>query len=164
VLAAEGDLLKAERELAHAERLFRDELATVHNAWLLILLARTRCRRGRLDEATAALHGAFEAIAEFEDSGRISALAAEVADELDEAKARAGTGEIVAPPSGAELAVLELLATDLPVREIAEKLFLSPNTIRSHSRTIYRKLGVNSRAEAVARADAMRLLEGSEIT
>ena len=162
VLAGEGDLVKAERELAHAERLFRDDLATVHHAWLLVLLARTRCRRGHLDEAEAALDGALDAIDEFEDSGRISALAAEVAGELDEANARAGAGEIVARPSEAELAVLELLATDLPVREIAERLFLSPNTIRSHSRTIYRKLGVNSRAEAVARADALRLVEGSK--
>ena len=53
-----------------------------------------------------------------------------------------------------------------PVEEYLEFLRVaqrsSPNTIRSHSRTIYRKLGVNSRAEAVARADALRLVEGSE--
>jgi hypothetical protein len=49
----------------------------------------------------------------------IPALFHEVEDEPDEAKARADAGEIVARPSGAELAVLELLATDLPVREIA---------------------------------------------
>jgi ATP/maltotriose-dependent transcriptional regulator MalT len=164
VLACEGDVVKAERELAYAERFFRDELATVHHAWLLVLLARVRCRRGRFDEAEAALDRACEEIAELGDSGRISVLVEEVDDELDEAKARAGAGEIVARPSVAELAVLELLATDLPVREIAQKLFLSPNTVRSHSRTIYRKLGVNSRAEAVARAEVLRLFEANRIT
>jgi DNA-binding CsgD family transcriptional regulator len=68
---------------------------------------------------------------------------------------RAGSGEILEPPSEAELAVLRLLASDLSAREIGAKLFLSPNTVRSHMRRIYRKLGVNSRAEAVARADAL---------
>jgi LuxR family transcriptional regulator, maltose regulon positive regulatory protein len=164
VLAGEGDLAKAERELGYAERFFRDDLATVHHAWLLVLLAHVHCRRGRFEEAEAALDRACEEMAELGDSGRISALAEAVDDELDEAKARAGAGEIVARPSVAELAVLELLATDLPVREIARKLFLSPNTVRSHSRTIYRKLGVNSRAEAVARAEVLRLFEANQIT
>ena len=46
--------------------------------------------------------------------------------------------------------MLGLLASDLSAREIGEQLFLSPNTIRSHIRTIYRKLGVHSRPDAVA--------------
>jgi LuxR family maltose regulon positive regulatory protein len=62
----------------------------------------------------------------------------------------------------AELAVLRLLASELSVRQIGETLFLSPNTVRSHTRSIYRKLGVNSRAEAVARADALGLLGQTE--
>jgi hypothetical protein len=48
VRAHEGDLVEAERELASAERFFRDEVTTVHQAWLLVLLARVRCRRRRL--------------------------------------------------------------------------------------------------------------------
>ena len=43
--------------------------------------------------------------------------------------------------------------------EIAAALFLSPNTIKTHLRTIYRKLGVHSRAAAVARARALGLLD-----
>ena len=42
--------------------------------------------------------------------------------------------------------------------DVAGELFLSPNTIRTHTRAIYRKLAVNSRADAVARADALGLL------
>jgi LuxR family transcriptional regulator, maltose regulon positive regulatory protein len=159
VLAAEGELAEAEREVAHAERFFRDEVATVQHAWLLVLLARVRCKRGRLDEAEAALHAAREEIAELADTGRVPSLAADAERELEQAKARAGSGEILQPPSEAELAVLRLLASDLSVREIGATLFLSPNTIRSHTRSIYRKLGVNSRAEAVARAETLRLLE-----
>ena len=43
VHAYEGDLSEAERELASAEHFFRDEVTTVHQAWLLLLLARVRC-------------------------------------------------------------------------------------------------------------------------
>jgi ATP/maltotriose-dependent transcriptional regulator MalT len=65
-------------------------------------------------------------------------------------------------PSTAELAVLRLLASEQSVRQIGEALFLSPNTVRSHTRSIYRKLGVNSRADAVARAEALGLLGQKE--
>ena len=55
--------------------------------------------------------------------------------------------------------MLKLLASDLSAREIGKTLFLSPNTIRTHTRVLYRKLGVNSRAEAVARATSLGLIE-----
>ena len=51
-----------------------------------------------------------------------------------------------------ELAVLRLLAAGLTKREIGSELFLSFNTVHSHTKAIYRKLGVSSRHEAVARA------------
>ncbi|MGH3022421.1 MAG: LuxR C-terminal-related transcriptional regulator [Gaiellaceae bacterium] len=158
VLAAEGSLAEAERELAYAEHFFRDEVATVHHAWLLVVLARVRCRRGRLDEAAATLRAARDELADLVDGGRVPALAAEVQVTLEQAKSRAAGGEVLELPSEAEVAVLRLLATDLSARQIAGELFLSPNTIRSHTRAIYRKLGVNSRAEAVARATAVGLL------
>ncbi len=46
VLEAEGKLAEAEHELATAEHLFKDEVATLHQAWLLVLLARVRLRPG----------------------------------------------------------------------------------------------------------------------
>jgi LuxR family maltose regulon positive regulatory protein len=158
VLAGEGSVAEADRELAHAERFFRDEIATVHHAWLLILLARVRCRRGRLGEAETTLQSAREAIRELADGGRVPSLAADAAKELEQAQARAAYGEMLELPSTAELAVLRLLASELSVRQIGEALFLSPNTVRSHTRSIYRKLGVNTRADAVARAEALGLL------
>jgi DNA-binding CsgD family transcriptional regulator len=57
-----------------------------------------------------------------------------------------------------ELAVLKLLATNLSTREIAARVVLSEHTIRSHTRTLYRKLGAHTRAEAVIRATALGLL------
>jgi LuxR family maltose regulon positive regulatory protein len=162
VLAREARLPEAEHELAYAEHFFRDELASVHHAWLLVLLAGVRCRRGRLEEAETALRAAREAIGELADSGRVPVLALEVERQLQAAKARAGHGEMLEPPSEAELAVLRLLVTNMSAREIAESLYLSPNTVRSHSRAIYRKLGVNSRVDAVARAEALGLLERAQ--
>ena len=53
-------------------------------------------------------------------------------------------------------------ATDLTAREIADRLFLSANTVRSHTRALYRKLGVRTRADAVARAAELGLLEEAE--
>lgn len=158
VLAADGSLAAAERELAYAEHFFRDELPTVHHAWMLALLAGVRGRRGRLDEAETTLRAARDEITVLTDPGRVASLADDVARSLEEARARAHQGEILEPPSEAELAVLRLLASDLSVRQIGAALFLSPNTIRSHTRAIYRKLGVNTRADAVARADALGLL------
>jgi LuxR family transcriptional regulator, maltose regulon positive regulatory protein len=127
-----------------------------------VLLAGVRERRGRLDEAEATLRAAREELAELADCGRISALADRVARELETAKARAGHGEMLEPPTRAELAVLRMLATDLSNRQIGERLFLSPHTIRSHTRALYRKLGVNARQDAVARATALGLVEQTE--
>ena len=55
--------------------------------------------------------------------------------------------------------MLRLLATDLTIRQIGEHLFLSPNTIRTHIRALYRKLGAHARPDAVARATALGLLD-----
>ncbi len=90
------------------------------------------------------------------------ALADEVQRELEAARGRSFSGELLEPPSEAELAVLRLLATDLSTREIGERLFLSPNTIRSHRRALYHKLGVHSRTDAIARATELGLLEQTE--
>jgi LuxR family maltose regulon positive regulatory protein len=162
VLAAEGKLADAEHELAYAEHFYRDEVATVHHARSLVVLARTRERRGRLGEAKATLREARQELAELVDSGRIPALADEVGRELETAEARAVRGDMLESPTEAELKVLRLLASDLSAREIGKHLFLSPHTIRSHMRVLYRKLGVHTREDAIARATALGLLEQSE--
>jgi LuxR family transcriptional regulator, maltose regulon positive regulatory protein len=157
-LAAENDLVAAEREFAFAERFFRDEVARVDHAWLLVRLADIRCRRGRLDEAAAALRQAGHAMAELGDCGAVPAEAEAASVRLARARRQAGEGELLESPSEAELAVLRLLPTELSNREIAEQLFLAPNTVRSHTRAIYRKLGVNSRSDAIARASTLGLM------
>jgi ATP/maltotriose-dependent transcriptional regulator MalT len=61
--------------------------------------------------------------------------------------APSGTG----PLTERELVILGLLRRSLSVSEMARELYLSPNTVKTHKRAIYRKLGVSSREEAIER-------------
>jgi LuxR family maltose regulon positive regulatory protein len=65
------------------------------------------------------------------------------------------------PLSRREMDVLQLIASGMTNREIADKLYLSANTIKSHSINIYRKLNVNNRRHAVSKARNIGLLPSS---
>jgi len=66
---------------------------------------------------------------------------------------------MIEPLSDLELEVLELIAEGLSRQEIANRLVLSMNTIKTHARNIYGKLGVNNQMQAVGKARALGLLE-----
>jgi LuxR family maltose regulon positive regulatory protein len=68
------------------------------------------------------------------------------------------TQDLVEPLSDRELEVLRLLATDLDGPGIAGELVVSLHTVRSHTKSIYAKLGVNNRRAAVRRAGELGLL------
>ena len=57
-----------------------------------------------------------------------------------------------------EMAVLRLLRGSLTLPEIAAELELSPDTIKTHTRVIYRKLGVHNRRDAVSRGQQAGIL------
>jgi LuxR family maltose regulon positive regulatory protein len=65
---------------------------------------------------------------------------------------------LIEPLSERELDVLRLLGTDLDGPEIARQLVVSLHTVRSHTKSIYAKLGVNNRRAAVSRAEELDLL------
>ena len=65
---------------------------------------------------------------------------------------------LVEPLTERELEVLHLLAEQLSNREIGRRLFISLPTVKSHTRSIYGKLGVRGREQAVARARALVIL------
>src|SRR5262249_4383536 len=65
----------------------------------------------------------------------------------------------VAALTSAEWRVLPLLSTHLSFREIGEQLHVSPHTVKSQAMSLYRKLGVSSRSEAIQRARELSLLE-----
>jgi LuxR family transcriptional regulator, maltose regulon positive regulatory protein len=69
--------------------------------------------------------------------------------------------QLVEPLSERELEILRLLATQLSGPEIASHLVVSLNTVRTHTRNVFAKLGVNSRRAAVHRAEELHLLTRS---
>ncbi|MGW7071007.1 LuxR C-terminal-related transcriptional regulator [Streptomyces sp. NPDC054855] len=62
------------------------------------------------------------------------------------------------PLTRRELVVLSRLRQEVPLRQIADDLYVSVNTVKSHVRSVYRKLGVSCRAEAVQRARTLGLV------
>jgi len=151
-----GRVQEAERELERAEVLRRSNDPRLDHAHTLLALAQARIARGRLTLAATELAAAREHLDGFADVARLSGLADDVERQLEEA--RTGSPRAVEPPSPAELAVLRLLASELTQREIGSELFLSMNTVKTHTRNLYGKLGVRSREEAVRQANVLGLL------
>jgi LuxR family maltose regulon positive regulatory protein len=91
-------------------------------------------------------------------ASRCAAFAGRILDRFD---GRLPHG--ASPPSGtplteSELAVLRFLPSHMTNQEIAESLFLSINTIKTHLSSVYRKLGVTSRRQAIAQGRRLDLL------
>ena len=85
-----------------------------------------------------------------------------LAERLDTVRALAAdTGSVPVTPR--ERAVLAHLTSSLTHAQIAARLFVSENTLKSHCRNLYRKLGVNTRADAVRSARARGWLEPDRI-
>ena len=64
---------------------------------------------------------------------------------------------MVEPLSEREMEVLKLLRSELSGPEIAQQLIVSLNTLRTHTKNIFNKLGVNNRRAAVHRAEELNL-------
>jgi LuxR family maltose regulon positive regulatory protein len=93
------------------------------------------------------------------DATSLGALVDEVSELRQTLAATVTGGAAGGPPlSPAELRLLPYLQTHLTVPEIAGRLLVSHNTVRSEVGSIYRKLGVSSRSDAVRHATAVGLL------
>jgi LuxR family transcriptional regulator, maltose regulon positive regulatory protein len=73
-------------------------------------------------------------------------------------RVRPSAAALTEPLTERELAIVALLPTTMSQREMAGSLFVSPNTVKTHLRSIYRKLGAASRDDAVLRARSLDLL------
>ena len=151
-----GDPARAERSLRRALAIRATLEGGALHAWLTAALAEVHAARGRLTRAERALDEARELLAGCTDPGCVAAHVAVAAATVDRVRASAEPPR--EPLSNAELAVLRRFDDDRSTAEIAADLYLSRNTVKTHIRSIYRKLGVASRADALARAEALGLL------
>jgi len=68
------------------------------------------------------------------------------------------TGMLSAALTKRELEILRHLATGVPISAIATNLHVSLNTMKTHLKNIYRKIGASGREEAVAKAKSLYIL------
>jgi LuxR family maltose regulon positive regulatory protein len=118
-------------------------------------LAQSHLCLGELDVARALYRTATDARVLEPHAELVLRLVDHLGAELAQASQSRLIGEA---PTVAERRVLELLPTHAPLQEIAETLFVSRNTVKSHTLSIYRKLDVSSRSDAVTKARSLGLL------
>jgi LuxR family maltose regulon positive regulatory protein len=146
-----GDLVPAEAAFARAIVLARRGRLRLETAYTLITLARLKRRLAAYEEARALTREARQVLATCPDPGTLTDLLARTERALQLTTTRRAVAVEDADLSERELAILRLLASNLSQREIGSELYVSFNTVKSHTRSIFRKLGVGTRAEAVAR-------------
>jgi LuxR family transcriptional regulator, maltose regulon positive regulatory protein len=156
VAVHQGDLPRAQSQLARATRL--RPLLTYALPYFAV---QTLLELGRaclaLDDAAGArvvLRQARDILRRRPDLGILSTQVDELWSKLDSSR---GEAVGVASLTAAELRLLPLLATHLSFVEIGERLYLSRHTVKSHAVSVYRKLGVSSRGQAVQRAQQLGL-------
>ena len=158
-LARRGDHVEAGRDALHARGLLG---AMGDHVRFLAIEARLVLARGSLllgDVATARLllQEAESVLERFPDPGILPdrlRLARKGVDDV-----HLPVGVIAAPLTTAELRVLRYLPTHLTLAAIAEELYVSRNTAKTHAISVYRKLGVSSRQAAVEQARTLGLLD-----
>jgi LuxR family maltose regulon positive regulatory protein len=152
-----GDPAAAKEHLARAARL--RPLLTHAIPYLavqtLLELGRAYLALDDLAGTRAVLRQAQDILQLRPDLGVLPAQVEQLRSRLDLAReATMGASSLTA----AELRLLPLLATHLTFPEIGQRLYLSPHTVKTHAMSIYRKLGVSSRGQAVQRVQEIGLL------
>jgi LuxR family maltose regulon positive regulatory protein len=161
--ARRGGLAEAEQLLERALQILEGMSGfVVQYVQALLEIASIRRARGETASAHAMVDQARELISQFADPGMLPLLL----DSTERGMRRTARRRVEAaePLTERELVVLRLLPTRLSNREIGRELYVSMNTIRSHVQVIYRKLGVATREEAVARGRELGLFPGSTPT
>jgi LuxR family maltose regulon positive regulatory protein len=157
-LAKRGEMVEAQSELEIGLSARRRLSGMSPWPTLIALLALARVLSGRDDRlgARAVLSEARTMLQRHPDAGIFPELLERQERGLRKRKRLDGSleGEL----SDRELAVLRLLVGELSASQIAQRLYVSPSTVRSHVKSIYRKLGVSSRKDAIEEARARGLV------
>jgi LuxR family maltose regulon positive regulatory protein len=153
-----GDVERARQELVHAQvaRVTASRAAAAASVLAQLEIARAYLALADPAGARQVMSEAAAILRLRPDLGLIGARVAALRSSLEHAPhALAGASTLTA----AELRVLPALSTPLSFKEIGERLFLSPHTIKTHAMSIYGKLDASSRSEAVERAIELGLLD-----
>ena len=156
--AQRGDLAQARQLLARAARLrpLLTYALPVESARALLEMARAYIALADPGGARAVLNQADDIFKQRPDLGNLPAQAEELHDKIEMIHAEApGASALTA----AELRLLPLLSTHLSLSEIGKRLYVTRNTVGTQVASIYRKLGVNSRGEAIERVHELGLFE-----
>jgi LuxR family maltose regulon positive regulatory protein len=155
-LQERGKLDEAEREISRAVELACQGIAKAEIGYALLAYAQVQHDLAHYDEARALVREAGQAVESCPDPG----VLAEMVERAERRLRVAGTSRSPAREdlTDRELAVLRLLPTKLSLREIGSALYVSLNTVKSHAKSIYRKLDASSRQEAVERARELGLV------
>jgi LuxR family maltose regulon positive regulatory protein len=150
-----ADWASARRAATASVELGRRGAGRVELAAALLTEAASRADPGEADHG--ALAGEARGILRHcADPGPL--VATWLAEEQRAEAARTRQDGLIEPLTDRELAILRLLPVPTSLRELASTLFVTPNTLKTHLRAIYRKLGAESREEAVIRARDRGLL------
>lgn len=152
--------LRAKPAAAQMQRgldLLRGGVVPAWHAYALLWAAPVLQACGDRAGALGLIDEAEQLLSSFEDAGTLTALLGDVRRRISLARPRRLEPDSAALTE-AELAVLRLLRSPRSQREIADELSISINTVKTHSSSIYRKLGVSSRGDAVTRAIDLNLL------
>jgi LuxR family maltose regulon positive regulatory protein len=122
----------------------------------LLEMTRAYVALGDAEGARAVLRQANDIFQQRPDLGVLPEEADDLRTKLDSMLAGAQEASSL---TTAELRLLPFMATHLSLAEIGERLYVSRNTIKTQAISIYRKLGVSSRSEAIARMHDLGLLE-----
>jgi LuxR family transcriptional regulator, maltose regulon positive regulatory protein len=152
----EGDISQARFYLGRASRLrpLLTYALPVVSVQALVEIAHSYIALADPGGAAAALTQVHDILQQRPDLGGLPRRAAQLESRLAMIKAgAAGASSLTA----AEIRLLPLLSTHLSFREMGERLFVSSHTVRTQAYSVYRKLGVSSRSEAVARVHELGL-------
>jgi LuxR family maltose regulon positive regulatory protein len=152
-----GNLDQAEQDLARARQLRPQATHALPYYSVQARLELTRAYLAMTDVAAArTVLGEVDDLLRWRpDLGILPTQASQLHSQLDQLRS-----QVIAavPLSSAELRLVPLLATHLSFREMGQRLYVSPHTVKSQAMSIYRKLGVSSRGQAVQRVQETGLL------
>jgi LuxR family maltose regulon positive regulatory protein len=152
-----GDVPRAQDHLARAARLRPRLTAAMPHRAVQTLLELARAYLGLSDAAGARilLREARDILRQRPYLGLLPTQADQLQFQLDTLRETpAGAPRLTT----AELRLLPLLSTHLTFREMSQRLYLSPYTVKSQALSVYRKLGVSSRSQAIQRLQQTGLL------